>query len=85
MFVVGADGKSGEALTTGPHNHGDAAWSPDGKFIFYRSDESGTWVIWRMNADGSHSTMLPLPAGMTSLAPVNGANFNNESNLTIAP
>ena len=85
LFVVSVDGKSGKALTTGSHNHGDATWSPDGKFIFYRSDESGTWAIWRMDADGSHPTMLPLPAGMTSLAPVNGANFNNESNLTIAP
>ena len=34
-------------LTSGPGNHDDAVWSPDGKYIAYSADVDGPWNIFR--------------------------------------
>lgn len=37
--------------------------APDGRFIFFTSNRSGTNQIWRMNADGSNQTQLTKTEG----------------------
>ncbi|MCG2783726.1 MAG: hypothetical protein L6461_01325 [Anaerolineae bacterium] len=39
------------------HNYG-AEWSPDGNFILFSSDRTGTTQVYIMNADGSHEYAL---------------------------
>jgi TolB protein len=34
------------------------AWSPDGKYIAYLTDQTGEWEIWVMKADGSEQAPL---------------------------
>ena len=35
------------------------AWSPDGKVIYYLSDQDGTgWAVMAMNADGSNKRKI---------------------------
>ncbi len=58
MFVVNPDGTNKRQLTSGAFMHVDGQWSSDGNYIFYRSPESGTWAIWRMNSDGSRPIKL---------------------------
>jgi serine/threonine-protein kinase len=50
-----ANPASGETwlLPTQPPNSGVPAWSPDGQRLTFRSDASGTWQIYTINADGS--------------------------------
>ena len=33
-------------------------YSPDGQFIYFNSERSGTMQIWRMKADGSETTQI---------------------------
>jgi TolB protein len=46
-------------LTPGNHTHVDGPeYSPDGKFIYYNANVSGTMQIWRMRPDGTGKEQL---------------------------
>ena len=49
-------------LTDNSAQDGLPAWSPNGKYIAFVSDEGGSWGLWVMNADGSgRRKLLDLP------------------------
>jgi TolB protein len=53
-----SDGKE-TALTTNKSTHVDGSeYSPDGKYIYYNANISGTMQIWRMKPDGSGKEQL---------------------------
>jgi TolB protein len=54
IFIVNADGTDRKQLTNNANNDALPAWSPDGRFIFFRTDRDGKWSIYVMNADGSN-------------------------------
>ena len=41
-----------ERLTSKPDYDDGPEYSPDGKWIYFNSDRSGSWDIWRMPAEG---------------------------------
>ena len=45
-------------LTSGPHHDDEPAWSPDGKWIAFQSDRSGSLDIWLVPADGGEPRNL---------------------------
>jgi len=54
VAIINADGSGRRQLTNNTGNDALPTWSPDGQFIFYRTDQNGTaWAIYRMRADGS--------------------------------
>lgn len=55
IYAVNADGTGRKQLTKNKGNDALPAWSPDGKVIYYLSDQNGTgWAVMVMNADGSN-------------------------------
>ena len=53
--MVNADGSGLKQLTKNNGNDALPAWSPDGQYIYYLSDQNGkAWAIMVMNADGSN-------------------------------
>jgi|GEM_PF-602945 len=59
LFVVNPDGSGRAQLTSGRGNTGQAVWSLDGSFIFFRSDQDGkAWGIFVMRADGTGRRLL---------------------------
>jgi Tol biopolymer transport system component len=58
IFAVNVDGSARNNLTNAPDSDDNAAWSPDGRKIAFRSQRDGSDEIYVMNADGSGQTNL---------------------------
>ena len=59
IYVVGADGSGKKQLTNNSGNDALPAWSPDGKYIYYLSDQNGKgWAVMVMNANGSNQRRI---------------------------
>ena len=59
IYVMNVDGSGKKQLTKNNFNDALAAWSPDGQYIYFRSDQAGKgWAIMRMRADGSDRTKI---------------------------
>lgn len=61
ISIMNGDGSQPRQLLgdqTGRAYVGNATVSPDGKYILYASDLTGTFHIWRMNIDGSNPVQL---------------------------
>lgn len=60
IWVVDADGRNARRLTNTPAlpdgtagSSVSPAWSPDGQYIAFLTNQTGRWEIWVMGADGS--------------------------------
>jgi len=58
LYSVPVAGGSAERLTRTPFSENEESWSPDGKHIYYLSNESGSSQLWRMNTNGKHRKRL---------------------------
>jgi len=52
VHVVSADGGPTRRFTNDSADEGVASWSHDGHWIYYMSNRTGTWQIWKRRADG---------------------------------
>jgi hypothetical protein len=53
IFRVPAAGGESQQLDSNPGYDDGPDYSPDGKWIYFNSDRSGTWDVWRIPADGA--------------------------------
>jgi len=63
IYVLWADGSGLTRLTTGPANHAEPRWAPDGKWIAFTSDREASPDIYIMNvteAMRSPGTLTPI-------------------------
>lgn len=53
LYVAGADGRNERPLTAAAGNHTQAAWSHDGRWIYYRAQPKPDvpWSVWRVLVD----------------------------------
>ena len=58
IFVINADGSGQRNLTRNRSHDMDAAWSPDGRRIVFRTTRHGKWEVYVMNANGSGQRRL---------------------------
>ncbi len=68
LYVIGVDGRGERPLTCARGNHTQAAWSPDGAFVYYRrqSAPDRPWEIWRVNVDDPNDKQQLLADRKTS-------------------
>ena len=53
IFRVPVAGGEAEQLNSNPGYDDGPEYSPDGKWIYFNSDRSGGWDVWRIPADGA--------------------------------
>ncbi len=58
LFVVDADGGVPRRLTTESGNENCPVWSPDGRWIYYTSDQKAGRNVWRIPAGGGRAEQL---------------------------
>lgn len=55
IYVINASGGKPRAITSGSYNDVAPSWSADGQYLYFGSNRSGSWQIWRVQVDGSHA------------------------------
>ena len=59
LYKIDVNNGAETALTTNTSGHVDGPeFSPDGKYIYYNANPTGTMQVWRMKADGSAREQL---------------------------
>jgi serine/threonine protein kinase len=55
VYVVRASGGAPRRVTTSPSLDILPSWSRDGRFIYFASDRSGQWQVWKVGSDGEEA------------------------------
>jgi Tol biopolymer transport system component len=63
IFIVGGDGSQLRRLTSEPSNELRPSWSADGRSIYFSSNRTGTFQIWRAPAAGGAAVMVTRSGG----------------------
>jgi TolB protein len=69
VWSINADGAGLRRLTRSPWPEFDPSWSPDGRFIAYRSEPHEHPELWVMNADGTGQHRLTRDGGFPVWSP----------------
>jgi dipeptidyl aminopeptidase/acylaminoacyl peptidase len=52
IYIIQPDGSHSTRITTAPSEETNPSWSPDGVWIYFRSDQAGVGQIWKVPAVG---------------------------------
>jgi len=63
IYVIDRDGKSLRRVTTDRFANGRPSWSKDGAWIYFGSDRSGTWQVWKAPARGGQPVQVTMNGG----------------------
>ncbi|MGH9838843.1 MAG: winged helix-turn-helix domain-containing protein [Blastocatellia bacterium] len=63
IYVINADGSGLRRLTTESSNDSRPSWSHDGKWIYFASNRSGAWQVWRAPAAGGEAVQVTRHGG----------------------
>jgi hypothetical protein len=66
VYVVAADGGKPHPITHSPANDVLSSWSHDGLWIYFASDRSGQYEIWKAPKDGGEPVQVTRSGGYTS-------------------
>jgi uncharacterized protein YjdB len=58
LYLMDADGRNLQRLTSNPGNEGEPAWTPDGKRIVYTASTGSTTQLASISVDGSDNRQL---------------------------
>lgn len=66
VFVIDAAGGPPRRLTTTPSNEHRPSWSRDGRWIYFASDRTGRFEVWRVPAGSGEAVQVTDAGGFTS-------------------
>ena len=66
IFVINAEGGSPRRLTTDPYENNVPSWSRDGRWVYFSSDRSGSWQIWKVPAGSGTSVQVTKAGGFSA-------------------
>ncbi|HEY2471260.1 MAG TPA: winged helix-turn-helix domain-containing protein [Terracidiphilus sp.] len=72
IFEIDAEGRNLHAVVSGDYNNGLANWSRDGKVIYFESDRTGSFQIWRHELATGKETQMTHSGGLASLESFDG-------------
>ncbi|HKA18466.1 MAG TPA: winged helix-turn-helix domain-containing protein [Blastocatellia bacterium] len=63
IHVVNAEGGPPRCITTGSSYDGMPSWSRDGRWIYFASNRSGAWQVWKVPVEGGEAVQLTKNGG----------------------
>jgi Tol biopolymer transport system component len=72
IYIVRADGSQLRQLTTNPFGQVVPSWSADGKSVYYASNETGSWQVWRQDVNGGSPSQVTKRGGFAGFESADG-------------
>jgi len=72
IFMVDAEGRNMRALTEGEHENDVPIWSRNGKAVYFASDRSGSYELWKRDISSSVSTQITRHGGFIGVESYDG-------------
>ena len=72
IFVMKAEGGLARPLTRDASDNVNASWSHDGQWIYFTSNRSGQWQIWKMPSEGGEQLQLTKQGGFRAFESTDG-------------
>lgn len=73
IYIINANGGGQKTITSGTYNDVAPNWSADSRSIYFGSNRSGSWQIWRITVDGSRAPQqITTNGGMISMVSPDG-------------
>jgi Tol biopolymer transport system component/DNA-binding winged helix-turn-helix (wHTH) protein len=63
IYLVNSEGRNFHALTSGNYEDRVPSWSRDGKAVYFASNRTGNWQIWRRELSGRKETQITRQGG----------------------
>ena len=83
IYVVNADGGPPRRLTSEKSSGAVPSWSRDGRWIYFVSDRTGTWQVWKMSADGGKAVQVTKGGGFAAFESLDGKMLYYAKGLTV--
>jgi serine/threonine protein kinase/dipeptidyl aminopeptidase/acylaminoacyl peptidase len=72
VFVIDAAGGPPRRLTPDASNEHRPSWSRDGRWVYFASDRTGTFEVWRVPAEGGDAVAVTTDGGYRCVESVDG-------------
>jgi hypothetical protein len=72
IFLINAEGGLPRPLTQETSDNLNPSWSRDGKWIYFTSNRSGKWQIWKMPAGGGEPLQVTKQGGFVAFESADG-------------
>jgi len=66
IFTVDPKGGLPRALVQDRYNNPVPSWSRDGKWVYFASDRSGSWQVWKVAAEGGEPVQVTTQGGFAA-------------------
>ncbi|MDX6457565.1 MAG: hypothetical protein QOE55_1262 [Acidobacteriaceae bacterium] len=66
IYLVNSEGRNFHALTSGNYEDCVPSWSRDGKAVYFASNRTGNWQIWRRELSGGKETQITRQGGFAA-------------------
>jgi Tol biopolymer transport system component/DNA-binding winged helix-turn-helix (wHTH) protein len=72
IYVIDAEGRNMQALTEGEHENDVPIWSRNGKAIYFASDRTGRYELWKQDVASAVSTQITQHGGFSGVESYDG-------------
>jgi Tol biopolymer transport system component len=83
IYVVSTEGGQPRRLETGRSKVAGPSWSRDGKWIYFGSNKSGSWQVWKVPAHGGHAVQVTKNGGAGGLESPDGKTLYYAKGLSV--
>jgi len=72
IYMIDAEGRNMHALTEGEHENDVPIWSRNGKAVYFTSDRTGRYELWKQDVASAVSTQITQHGGFSGIESYDG-------------
>ncbi|MGD0267828.1 MAG: winged helix-turn-helix domain-containing protein [Candidatus Sulfotelmatobacter sp.] len=89
IYILGADGSPPRRLRDDTSDDGVASWSHDGRWLYFASNRTGKWQVWKRRVEGGEPEQITKDGGFAAFESPDGksiyyAKFNEGGIFQVA-